>query len=419
MYSADIIENIIKRGENLLEGQKEVAEYPNAFKTLKRLWNAREVGQLLDKTSATIARTAADLITKGDIPAFDPEQKHPTSKQVLGYTLSQVNGMRAHYGLMPSRDPLLDDCLLLAIQTFKGGVGKSMTTAHLAQTLASKGYKVCVVDMDPQASLTSLFGYVADLQIDLEDTLTPFFRGEQPNLKYAVRKTYWDGLDLIPSQLMTNDNDIMLALKAADTHADDRIELVFNKLRRGLEHLKTDYDVIILDCPPALGMVTMNILSSTDAMIIPTPPALFDFSSTLQYLRMVHDIITRVDPDKTYKFIKILRTKTVNKWAPNQFSAAMESCFGQYLLPCKFPHLQEIENAAVEFKTLLEDRRPNKKALAAVENVGDYIELEIIKTWPSKAMQAAELEKKLNAREAAETNKKVKATKVAEVVANG
>jgi chromosome partitioning protein len=400
MYSSDVLSGIINRSDNLLNGIKNAGQFPNQHKVLARLWTAAEIGRMFDKTSATIARTALNLIEAETMPGFTPEQKNSSNGQILGYTLIQLNILRRHYGLMPSRSPMLDECLVLAVQTFKGGTGKSTGAVHIAQELVTRGYRVCIIDMDPQASTTSLFGYVPDLHIPVEETLTPFFRNEQPNLDYAVRKTYWENLDLIPSQLSTNDNEILLAMDAAEVDDNqDRISLVFNKLKRGIEGLKQRYDIILLDCPPALGMVTMNILGATDAVIIPTPPALFDFSSTLQYLRMIHRINERIDPDKTYKFIKILRSRSTNLKVHKEFSELMVAAFGEYLLPCEFPHMTEIQNASTEFKTVLEDRRPQKKALGIIENLVDHIELDILNTWPSKGVQAATLESRLKNKE--------------------
>lgn len=402
MYSTDVLSGIINRSDNLLNGIKSAGEFPNQHKVLERLWTAAEIGRMFYKTSATVARTALNLIESGEMPDFGPTQKNASNSQILGYTLTQLNVMRRYYDLMPNRSPMLDECLVLAVQTFKGGTGKSTGAVHIAQEFATRGYKVAIIDLDPQASTTSLFGYVPDLHINIEDTLTPFFENEQSTLDYAVRSTYWENLDLIPSQLGTNDNEILLAMAAAEISDDqDRIEILFNKLKRGIAGLKPKYDLIILDCPPALGMVTMNILGAADAVVIPTPPALFDFSSTLQYLRMIHRINQRIDPNKVYKFIKILRSRSTNLKVHKEFSELMISAFGEYLLPCEFPHMTEIQNASTEFKTVLEDRRPQKKALGIIENLVDHIELDVLKTWPSKGAEAAALEAKLNNKELA------------------
>lgn len=399
MKDLDILESLIKKGDSLLNRMEEGGRAPHQTKTLTRLWNAKELADELGKGRDTIARAAAKLIEEGTMADFNSDQRHPTTKAVLGYTLNQVNALRRHYEIVAGRkDDLIDEPLILAVQSFKGGVAKTMTTVHAAQYMASKGYKVLVVDMDPQASLTNLFGYIADLHINEDDTILPFFMGHQPDLKYAVRPTYWENLDLIPSNLVTNEVELQLFFEVQGANsADDSKALLFKKLRYGLDSVKQDYDVVMLDCPPALGLLTINILGTADAVVIPTPPSLLDFSSTQQYLKMLRDTIQKVDGTKTYKFFKLLRTKVRNNIAAHSdFSAAMAAIYGDSVMPAIFPMLTEIDNAAMSFKTLLEDRRPDKKALAAIEGFCKQIELECLKTWPSKAVDAAYLEKQLN-----------------------
>lgn len=400
MQDLDILETLIKKGDALLSNMETNGRFPNETKTLTRIWQAKEVGADLGKTASTIARAAAQLIESGEMPDFDETQRHPTTKAVLGYTLEQVNVLRRHYNVVPGRtDDLIDEPLILAIQSFKGGVAKTMTSVHFAQYMASKGYKVLLVDMDPQASLTNLFGYNADRDIDYEHTILPYFNGERQDLRYAVRNTYWENLDLIPSNLTTNEVELQLFFDVqAEGQEANKKNVLFNKLRYGLDSVKQDYDLVLLDCPPALGLLTINILGTADAVIIPTPPSLLDFSSTMQYLKMLKETIEKVDDGaKSYKFFKLLRTKVLaHRPVQKDFSDAMDMIFGDYVIPEIFPMIGEIDSAAMEFKTLLEDRRPDKKALKAIEAFSKQIELECLKTWPSKAVEAAYLDKELN-----------------------
>ena len=129
----------------------------------------------------------------------------------MGYALGEINQMRAVFGTRPWRtagDPLS----VIAVQNFKGSVGKSTVASHLAQYLAIKGYRVCLVDCDSQGSSTAMFGYVPDLDIEEDDTLYPFFRhAEMASLAYAVRETHWDGLYLVPANLKLYSSEYELA----------------------------------------------------------------------------------------------------------------------------------------------------------------------------------------------------------------
>lgn len=104
-----------------------------------------------------------------------------------------------------------------------------------------------LVDSDPQGSATSLFGYIPDLELDECDTLTPFYRDEEDTLDYAVRKTYWDSLDLVPANLLLYETEY-------EWMADVRGE-TFRYLKEALDTVKQNYDVIVIDPPPALGLI--------------------------------------------------------------------------------------------------------------------------------------------------------------------
>jgi cellulose biosynthesis protein BcsQ len=102
------------------------------------------------------------------------------------------------------------------VQNFKGGVGKSTLSVHLAQYLAIKGYRAALIDCDSQASATTLFGYVPDLDLTEEDTLYPFLRhDDMESLDYALRKTHFDGLELVPANLRLFQSEYEIAARMA------------------------------------------------------------------------------------------------------------------------------------------------------------------------------------------------------------
>ena len=124
-----------------------------------------------------------------------------------------MQSFRRHFGTLPWRDPATDPPLVIACQNFKGGVGKSTTCVNFAHYLALKGYRVLVIDTDSQATTTSMFGYLPDAEITEADTMLPFLDGEQKSLAYAVRPTYFPGIDLIPACLALYEAEIAIVMR--------------------------------------------------------------------------------------------------------------------------------------------------------------------------------------------------------------
>jgi len=377
----EYIRALIGRGESVLRQIEESGRTPNNKKILERRWSLKEAAELVDRSSSSILKIQNQLIADG---LLDNLEKYESTNRISGYTLKQINQFRSHFKTFPRRDSSVDDCLTLAIQTFKGGVGKSVTSVATAQYFATMGYRVLFIDMDSQASSTSSFGYIPDRDIDDNSTLLPYFKGERDSLHYCIRKTYWEGLDIIPSNLQLYNLELGIAEQIRDLPTIEK-NYVFTELKQGIDTVKDSYDLVIIDSPPALGFTSMNILCAADAIIVPTPPALYEFSSTVQYLRMIENVIEMINSEKEYRFIKILATDVFpNQINHREFLPIMQDVFGYHMMSKYFLHTTEIGNAAIDFQTALEVRRPQKRALNIINSFCKEIEVEIWKTWPSK-----------------------------------
>lgn len=375
------IRSLISRGESVLRQIEESGRAPNNKKILERRWSLKEASELVGRSSSSILKIQNHLIAEG---LLDNIEKHELTNRVSGYTLRQINQFRQHFKTFPRRNELLDNCLTLAVQTFKGGVGKSVTSVAASQYFATMGYRVLFIDMDSQASATSSFGYIPDRDIDDNNTLLPFFKGERDNLKYCIKKTYWEGLDIIPANLQLYNLELGIAEQIRNLPSIEK-NYVFSELKQGIDTVKNNYDLIIIDSPPALGFTSMNILCAADSIIVPTPPALYEFSSTVQYFRMIENVIEMIAPEKEYNFIKILATDVFpNQTNHREFLPIMQEVFGYHMMSNYFLHTTEIGNAAIDFQTALEVRRPQKRALNIINSFCKEIEMEVWKTWPSK-----------------------------------
>jgi len=370
------------RASTVIERLRERVFAPGASKSLDLRFNVRRAAEMVGRSDKLIRDAEAD----GRLP---PPDKDPANGRRSGYSLAQVNTMRDVFGTLPHRQPD-DPAMVLAIQNFKGGVGKSTMVCHLAQYLALKGYRVCVIDCDSQASTTSMFGLNPDVDVDEDDdTLYPFFRhGGPSSLHYALRATYWPGIALIPADLGLYDAEYEFAARMARDST-----FVLDRLRNGIESIKDNFDVILLDPPPALGMLSLSVLRAANALVIPAPPNNIDFGSTAHFLKMMGatlEELARAGGARDYSFVKILATKMNDgKSAHQAIKRMMEAVFPMDMMSAVLKDSAEIDNAAANLSTVYELTGPgvrtetHKRCRAYLDAVNAEIELLIRKTWPS------------------------------------
>ena len=374
----DKLADILANSENFLQRMHELGQEPSAQKELKRLFSPSEAAEMVGRDRTTLARAESEI-------GVEPPVRNPENNRRVGYTLEQVQAFRRHFGTLPWRDPASDQPIVVACQNFKGGVGKSTTCVNLAHYLALKGYRVLVVDTDSQATTTSMFGYVPDAEIDEDATILPYLSGYQKTLDYAVRKSYWPNIDLIPACLALYEAELAIVMHlAAQTDVDKRVQF-FLELKYGLQTVADNYDVILLDSPPALGMISINVLMAADALLVPSAARMFDFSSTVQFFRMIHNYIGKIDANKQYRWISVLTTLFDQRYeSQKQFFEVMRTCFGESVFQRVFFHSAEVINSAAQFVGPYEQPKPNRKVLEMMDAVFGEIEVALLKEWPSK-----------------------------------
>lgn len=241
-----------------------------------------------------------------------------------------------------------------AFANFKGGVAKTSTSVSVAQRLTLFGRKVLLIDGDPQGSATQLCGYAPDAEISDVDTLLPLIYGDESDLRYAVRETYWKNLDLIPAC-----NALQDAEYAIPSHilSDTRFEF-WNIIKYGLEPLLEEYDVVIIDTPPALSYLTTNVLMAADAIIMPLPPEALDFASSTQFWQMFAEVAGRLpnSEDKRYDFVNIFMTKVRPFEASKGVQGWIRKAYGDRVFPLHVPD-SKVQHAALGALSTVYDQK--------------------------------------------------------------
>jgi chromosome partitioning protein len=373
----DKLDDILASSENFLQRMHERGNEPHQIKQLNRLFSPSEAADMVGRDRTTLARAEAEL-------GMESLHRNPANNRRVGYTLEQVQAFRRHFGTLPHR-AAGEAPITVACQNFKGGVGKSTTCVNFAHYLALKGYRVLVVDTDSQATTTSMFGYMPDAQITQEHTLLPYLDSSETSLVYAVRRTYWPNIDLIPSCLALYDAELAIAAHLATQ--EDRAKRLdfFSELKYGLQTVSEHYDVILLDSPPSLGLISINVLLAADCLLVPTAPRMYDFTSTVQFFRMVRNYISQIDEDKEYRWISVVATLFDQRLVSHkQFFEVMQACFGDVILQHVFFQSSEIINSAVQYLGSYEQPKPNRKVLEMLDGVFGEIEIRILREWPSK-----------------------------------
>ncbi len=307
------------------------------------------------------------------------------------------------------RNPAQAAGCTITVANFKGGVSKTTTAAVLAQGLSLRGHSVLLVDLDPQGSLSSLFGFLPDIDVEEEMTVAPLYAGETDTIEGAIRKTYWHGIDIVAASPALHNSEFILPSR----QLSGRGFQFWSVLDSGLDSARDKYDVIIIDSPPSLSYTTINALMAADGIIMPMPPSALDFASSAQFWSLCVDLITAFYPDsekpqKEFAFIDVLLSKcdpsvgvasTVRDW--------IVTAYGSRVLPIEIPKTSIADTASATFGTVY-DLQPGsvaaktvKRARLAYDAMVDRVEQQIQDVWKAQADAMAKLTEEVTAKERA------------------
>jgi chromosome partitioning protein len=256
-----------------------------------------------------------------------PQGRTDTAGGARWFSLDEVLRLRAHFAAEGSRAkpyapwrPAGLPAKIAAIANFKGGVGKTSMAAHLAMSAALDGYRVLVVDLDSQGSMTSIFGgrvasewdtvfpliardYALGLQAENRRRVE---RGEPPlpleeTLDAALGKTaadviqptHWPSIDLVGAQLNLYWAEFQIPVWRMSLRAWKLWDALGQAFAR--DGVLDRYDLVILDTPPALGYLTINGLTAADILLVPLGASFLEFDSTGRFFDMLHSTFQSIE----------------------------------------------------------------------------------------------------------------------------
>lgn len=275
------------------------------------------------------------------------------------YTLEDLTEIRTALGIHVGKTAD-EDAVIIANSNFKGGVGKSTITKHFADYLGLRGYKVLVVDCDPQASTTTMFDIKPESLIDTEQTLGDYLspRSTFEDLRLAIHDTAWPTIKIIPSSLGLQDAE--WDLTATLMEGGQAVREGLQRLRIGLSSLVKDFDVIILDPPPAMGFLGLNVMAAASGLLVPVPARQLDYLSTIHFMETVADNIEILEKNGTpvdYGFIRIVCSAfSPSKPGENDMWKMMQATYGSALLSQPILASEEIKNATQAFRSIYESK---------------------------------------------------------------
>lgn len=215
----------------------------------------------------------------------DEEKPASTKGGQYRVTLEQAHALMEFLGTRPSRPDAIPRAMRVAVENFKGGAGKSATTLHLAVSLARRGYRVLLVDTDPQATLSRMLG-IQPAKLEAHETIAAAVGvgfDDRVARRLTPRTTYISGLSIIPASMELSEVEIEVIRRFRDNEIQG-IERVFDK---AFAQIDSDYDLLFMDFQPSFSMTQLLLLWAMDALVIPLPTETADFAGTGDFLHQI------------------------------------------------------------------------------------------------------------------------------------
>jgi chromosome partitioning protein len=384
-------EIILQQGELISDrlNMLRMEQYPPDAQKSLRQFSLAEVAYFLGVTQSNIKKL--HLEGKGPEPTTSSSGRRSYSGEQMLELRAYLDkhGRSGKKRYVPHRQEG-EDLHVISVVNFKGGSGKTTTAAHLAQHLALRGHRVLAIDLDPQASLTALHGIQPELDEvpSLYETLR--YDEERKSITEVIRKTNIPNLDIIPASLdlQEYEYDTPVALTSKDPQAG---RAFFTRISEALKEVDDRYDIVVIDCPPQLGYLTLTALTASNSVLITVHPQMLDVMSMSQFLLMLGGIMKTIrdaGAQMNLKWFRYLVTRFEPTDSPQkQMVGFMQAMFPGQMLQSHMVKSTAISDAGITKQTLYEVERAQfvratyDRAMDSLNAVNDEITDLIHEAW--------------------------------------
>jgi len=371
----ELMDKFYQAGNEMLLSLRNFVTSPNKRRK-PRTWGATESAKMVGVSAPTFRKLQE---SESEIPGILLEETS-NGRKVKKYTLTAINILRDKAKTRYKR-PKGSKPLTIAISNLKGGVGKTQTAVDLGKKFAIEGLNALLLDFDAQGTATLISsGLIPDLEIGYEQTITNCLISDPNSIKNVILKTHFDGFDIIPANLAIQDCDLILPNEKENNQ--ERLGSPFIRLTEALKIIKNQYDVILIDCGPNLGLLTLNAIIACDGMIIPIPPSMNDYSSFIMYTATLRNMFKEL-ATKKLEYLRVLLSKHNSSNEALQMENMMREQFGRYILSNHMCETVEVSKAANEIGTIYDVSKPRGSREAyrrAVQHLDD-VNMEIINNF--------------------------------------
>ncbi|MEY2117318.1 AAA family ATPase [Rhodanobacter sp. FW106-PBR-R2A-1-13] len=311
-------------------------------------------------------------------------------------TIEEVHRFMEANNARPSK-PAGAKTMRLVVAQLKGGAGKTMSTLHLAHNLACRGYRVLLIDGDPQGTLTTLCGWRSEAVRPEQTMAAVFDRIDAPELidspAVQPQRTHIDGLDFIPASLEMIGSDFLIASAFMSSPASARRFYTF--IDEDLKRIESSYDIVLIDTSPSFSFTALAMMWAADGLVVPMPPNLPDYRATLDFSQMMGENMGKLEHaahvKKVWDPVIFAHVRADMTQTTSLVRGLSADTFGNHRVEQSVPNSSAFVNAASRFRSVYEvtgaevDARSSRRAREAYDALADRVLTSVTTVWARQA----------------------------------